>query len=386
EWLHALEALGVSLTRTGDQIVVDSAGVRAFQPPAHALDCGNSGSAMRMLLGVLAGCSFPVELTGDASLSQRPMGRVVDPLRRMGAHIDGREDGRFAPLRVQGGALGGTTFVLPVASAQVKTALLFAGLQATGETTVVEPVLSRDHTERMLRASGTPIASTIDETGAHTVRITGGLEALGPCSLRVPGDPSTAAFFAVAAAIIPGASVTLHHTAINPARLGFLDVLRRMGATVVVTPVGDAHGEPVGVITVTGGPLHATEIGGSEIPNVIDEIPVLAVAAACAAGTTVVRDATEMRVKESDRIATTVELLTRLGARAEATRDGLVVYGGARLTGGVVQSHGDHRIAMSAAIAGLIANGETTVEGWSCVAVSAPQFADDVRALGGALT
>lgn len=381
----ALAALGVALERSGDTVRVRSDGVGAFHVPTGPVDCGNSGSAMRMLLGVLAGCDFSVELVGDASLSQRPMARVVDPLRAMGAHIDGRDDGRYAPLIIRGGALHGIEAVLPVASAQVKTALLFAGIQAADRTTVIEPMLSRDHTERMLRASGISVSSTIAASGAHSVSVNGGIEALQPCSLRVPGDPSTAAFFAVAAAISPGAAVTIANVSVNPARLGFLDVLARMGASVSVVELGEAHGEPYGAVTVTGAPLVATDIGGNEIPNVIDEIPVLAVAAACAVGTTTIRDAAEMRIKESDRIATTVEMLEQFGVRVEARADGLVVHGGTVLNGALINAHGDHRIAMSAAIAATVAAGETAIDGWSCVAVSAPRFAEDLRALGGAL-
>jgi 3-phosphoshikimate 1-carboxyvinyltransferase len=377
---EALRALGVTVVEspTGT-VVLESPGLDSFTAPAHDLDCGNSGSAMRMLLGILAGRPFQSTLTGDASLSQRPMARVVEPLRAMGAQITGRDDGRYAPLTVMGASLTGNRFELPVASAQVKTALVFAGLQATGETVIIEPIATRDHTERMLQAAGVDV--TVD-AATRAVRVGAGSRRPLPFVMTVPGDPSSAAFFAVAAAMTPGASITLRNVSTNPSRTGYLAVLEQMGATVEIRDKGTMLGEPYGDVTVTGGALHGVDIGGTQIPNVIDEIPVLAVAAAVADGVTLVRDAGEMRVKESDRIATTVAMLEALGADVVARDDGLEIRGPAALRGGVVESHGDHRIAMAGAIGALVATGETVIKDWSCIAVSSPEFGADLSALG----
>jgi len=377
---EALRALGVTVVEspTGT-VVLESPGLDSFTAPEHDLDCGNSGSAMRMLLGILAGRPFPSTLTGDASLSQRPMARVVEPLRAMGARIDGRDDGRYAPLTVMGAPLTGNRFELPVASAQVKTALIFAGLQATGETVIIEPIATRDHTERMLQAAGVDV--TVD-AAPRAVRVGAGSRRPLPFFMTVPGDPSSAAFFAVAAAMTPGAAITLRNVSTNPSRTGYLAVLEQMGATVEIRDRGSMLGEPYGDVTVTGGALHGVDIGGTQIPNVIDEIPVLAVAAAVADGMTVVRDAGEMRVKESDRIATTVAMLEALGADVVARDDGLEIHGPVALRGGVVESHGDHRIAMAGAIGALVATGETVIKDWSCIAVSSPEFGADLAALG----
>jgi 3-phosphoshikimate 1-carboxyvinyltransferase len=374
----ALGQLGVSVT-DGDApgaVGVEGNGVDAFTEPGDAIDCGNSGTAMRLLAGLLAGRPFPATLTGDESLVERPMARVVEPLRAMGAHVDGRAGGTLPPLTVRGGDLAGCVHHLGVASAQVKTALLLAGLQARGTTEVVEPAPSRDHTERMLTALGAPV-TRIDE---RTVRVTAG--APSPFEFDVPGDPSSAAFWVVAATVTPGSEIVVEGVALNPARIGFVDVLVRMGASIEVMHTGDRLGEPVGELRVTSAPLHATTVEGAEIPFVIDEIPVLAVAAACAEGVTEFRDASELRVKETDRIATVGELLTRLGVGTESGDDRLVVRGG-RLQPGDVDSHGDHRIAMAAAVAALAIAGETRVQGWRSVATSYPEFADDLASLTG---
>jgi 3-phosphoshikimate 1-carboxyvinyltransferase len=373
----ALDQLGVDVaTDATGALAVGGKGVDAFREPDAAIDCGNSGTAMRLLAGLLAGRPFRTTLTGDESLLERPMARVVEPLRAMGAHLDGRAGGTLPPLTVHGGDLVGCVHHLSVASAQVKTALLLAGLQATGTTEVVEPAPSRDHTERMLTALGAPIAR-VDE---RAVRVTAG--APSPFEFAVPGDPSSAAFWAVAATITPGSELVIEDVALNPSRIAFVDVLLRMGAAVEVVTTDERLGEPVGELRVTSAALRGTIVEGAEVPGVIDEIPVLAVAAASADGVTEFRDAAELRVKESDRIATVTELLTRLGAAVEQGDDHLVVRGGG-LHPGDVDSHGDHRIAMAGAVAAGAIHGETRVRGWRAVATSYPEFVADLATLTG---
>lgn len=390
--LAALGQLGVVTTATtaattddadddggdgGDgAVTIDGRGVDALSEPGGIVDCGNSGTSIRLLTGLLAGRPFLSILSGDESLVERPMARVVEPLRAMGAQLDGRAHATRPPLVVRGGDLVGCTHHLAVASAQVKTALLLAGLQATGTTDVVEPAPSRDHTERMLGALGAPI-TRLDE---RAVRATAGAPA--PFEFAVPGDPSSAAFWVVAATISPGSELVLEDVALNPTRLAFVDVLVRMGAAIELVTTGERLGEPVGELRVTSAPLHGTTVEGAEIPWLIDEIPVLAVAAACAEGITEFRDAAELRVKESDRIATVGELLTRLGVGTEQGDDRLVVRGG-RLTPGEVDSYGDHRIAMSAAVAAVAIAGDTRVRGWRSVSTSYPEFTKDLAALTG---
>jgi len=372
----ALGQLGVAITDGGDGLLVEGRGVDAFSEPGDVVDCGNSGTSMRLLTGVLAGRPFLSVLDGDESLRARPMARVLEPLRTMGARLDGRAGGTRAPIVVRGGDLVGCAHELAVASAQVKTALLLAGLQATGTTEVVEPAPSRDHTERMLAALGAPVT----RVDARTVRTTAG--APSPFEFTVPGDPSSAAFWVVAATITPGSELVVEDVALNPSRIAFVDVLVRMGASIEVAATGERLGEPVGELRVRSASLHGTTVEGGEIPGVIDEIPILAVAAACAEGLTEFRDAAELRVKESDRIATVGELLTRLGVGAEQGDDRLVVRGG-RLQPGRVDSHGDHRIAMAGAVAAGAIEGETRVRGWRAVATSYPEFTTDLAALTG---
>ena len=325
---------------------------------------------MRVLSGVLAGRPFLSILSGDASLNQRPMRRVVEPLRAMGAHVDGRADGEYAPLTIRGGALVGRRHDLAVASAQVKSALMMAGLQASGGTEIVSPVPSRDHSERMLAALGVEV-----EVDGCVVRVRAG--APGRFDLEVPGDPSSAAFFVAAALITPGSDLTIESVAINPTRLGFVDVLRRMGGDIDVQTVDERCGEPVGNIRVRASALTATTIAGDEVPNVQDEVPALAVAAAFADGVTEVRDAAELSLKESNRIASLAQMLTGLGLAVETRPDGLVIRGG-RPQAARLASLGDHRIAMAAAVAANAVDGESTVTGWPAVASSYPGFADDL--------
>jgi len=371
----ALEALGVAI-RGSESVTVNGGGLAAWREPEQPIDCANSGTTMRVLAGALAGRRFLSVLTGDASLRQRPMRRVTDPLRAMGAHVDGRDDGAFAPLVIRGGDLRGVRHELPVPSAQVKSALVLAGLQAEGTTEVVSHAPSRDHTERMLAALGVPI-----EVEPCHVKVRAG--APEPFTLDVPGDPSSAAFFVVAASITPGSDLTIEGLAVNPTRLAFVDALRRMGADIEIEAAGERCGEPVGDLRVRAAALHATTIGGDEIPNLQDEIPALAVAAAFAEGVTEVRDAAELAVKESNRIGALHQELSELGLAVEARSDGLVIRGG-EPRAALLKSHGDHRIAMAAAVAANAIDGESTVRGWQAVSVSYPGFADDLAQVTGA--
>lgn len=365
-----IEGLGVRTRERGDELRVSGGGWDALREPEQVIDCGNSGTTLRVGLGLFAGRPFHSVLGGDDSLGRRPMLRVVEPLRAMGATIDGREGGQRAPLAVRGGELVGTTHELTVASAQVKTALLLAGLQASGETAVVSPARSRDHTERMLAALNAPIHEQ-DET----VRIrASGLPAF---EFDVPGDPSSAAFFVVAALVTPGSELAVEHVSLNPTRVAFLDVLARMGASIDTEQTGESLGEPFGVIRVTSSPLTGTVIEGNEVPLVIDEIPVLAVAAAFAEGITEVRDAEELAVKESNRIGAVEQELSQLGVGVEARRDGLRVQGG-RPEANRFKSHGDHRVAMAMAVAANACAGESQILGWRAVEISYPDFDGDL--------
>ncbi|HYU38402.1 MAG TPA: 3-phosphoshikimate 1-carboxyvinyltransferase [Acidimicrobiia bacterium] len=376
----ALERLGVRLrvSESADAgsgaVNVQSTGVSGLREPDGVIDCGNSGTTMRTLSGLGAGRPFLTVLTGDASLLSRPMGRVVHPLRALGARVDGRADGELAPLVIRGGNLTGRRCELDVATAQVKTALVLAGLQADGITEVVEPAPSRDHTERMLAAVGAPVTRVDD----RITRVERG--APDPFELDVPGDPSSAALFAVAACITPDSEIVIEDLCLNPSRLGFVEVLRRMGARIHAEQTEERLGEPVGRLVVEASALAGTPIAPDE--GMIDEIPILAVAAAFADGVTEIRGLAELRVKESDRINTIQQELTQMGVDVEAHRDALTIRGGApRPT--LFKSHGDHRIALAAAVAANAMAGESIVRGWHAVAVSYPRFTDDLRVLAG---
>ena len=359
-----LRGLGVQIDRIGGPARVRGGGWRSFHRPQGPLDCANSGTTMRLLSATL---------DGDASLRRRPMARVIDPLRTMGARIESR-DGR-APLTVTGARLQGRRHVLAVASAQVKSALLLAGLSASGPTTVVEPMPTRDHTERLLRAMGTDVAATVDG-----VVIRPSHQPLRPIDLLVPGDFSSAAFWMAAAALRPGWSVTIRGVGLNPSRTAFLRLLQSMGTEIRVD--ADESGiEPAGSVTVTGRPLRAITIGAADVAAAIDEIPALLSVATQAAGTTVIEGAAELRVKESDRLATMAEGLHRMGAVIDERADGVSIQGGASLHSATVESQGDHRIAMALAVAGLVASGPTTIEDADCVAVSYPDFFADLQEL-----
>lgn len=354
--------------------VVHGVGIDGLRAPDGPLDCGNAGTGMRLLAGLLAGQAFATTLVGDASLSKRPMRRVTVPLARMGARIDTGEGG-VPPLRIHGGsALHGIDIDTEVASAQVKSALLLAGLYARGATTVREPHPTRDYTERMLQALGWPI-----EFSPGYARLEGG-HRLRARDIVVPADFSSAAFFLVAASLVPGSELCLRRVGVNPRRTGLLHVLRLMGADIVEYPAGEQGGEPVSDLVVRHAPLRGIEVPEEHVADMIDEFPVLFVAAACARGTTVVRGAAELRVKESDRIATMAAGLRTLGASIDERPDGAVIQGDAHLGGGAVQSHGDHRIAMSFAVAAQLAQGEVRIGDVANVATSFPGF--DTLAVG----
>jgi 3-phosphoshikimate 1-carboxyvinyltransferase len=368
-----LRSLGVNILRTGGPAQVRGGGWRTFTPPHGPLDCANSGTTMRLMLGVLSGSWVSAILDGDASLRRRPMARVIEPLRTMGARIQSR-DGR-APLTVTGARLQGRRHVLSVPSAQVKSALLLAGLSASGPTSVVEPVATRDHTERLLRAMGTDV-----HVAAGVVEIRPSHQPLRPIDLAVPGDFSSAAFWMAAAALRPGWSVTIREVGLNPSRTAFLRLLESMGAEIQVD-ADNADIEPLGSVTVTGRPLRAVTIGAADVAAAIDEIPALLSVATQAEGTTIIEGAAELRVKESDRLATMSEGLRRMGAIVDERPDGVSIHGQASLRGASVDSHGDHRIAMALAVAGLVASGPTTIEDADSVAVSYPDFFTDLQEL-----
>ncbi len=371
----ALRSMGVEITE-GDIVTVKGAGLYGLTAPTENLWVGNSGTTTRLLLGILAGQPFTAYLSGDDSLNKRPMDRVAIPLRRMGAQVTGAGDRCTPPIIITGGNLQAIDYTSPVASAQVKSAVLLAGLFAKGTTSVTEPAQSRDHTERMLRGFGVDVA-----VDGLTVSVTGGQRLKGG-TVRVPGDISSAAFFLVAGAIIPGAMVKVCKVGINPTRSGIIDVLQAMGADMKFENTRDESGEPVADITVRHSQLNGTRIDGAIIPRLIDELPVLAVAATFANGTTVIADAAELRVKESDRIVTVAKFLRDMGADVQEKPDGMVITGGNELQGTVVNSNGDHRIAMSAAVAAIAAGVTNEITGAETVQTSFPNFTDLMRSLG----
>lgn len=375
--LGAFRAMGVTARGPRDGgLEIRGAGLHGLCAPAAPLDMGNSGTAMRLMAGLLAGQAFDSELVGDASLSRRPMARVIEPLRAMGACVEGGDGGR-PPLRITGGQrLRGIDYRMPVASAQVKSALLLAGLYASGATAVTEPAPTRDHTERMLGAFGRPVTRE-----AGTVRLLESGGALSACPVDVPADISSAAFFLVGASIAPGSELRLTGVGVNPTRTGIIDVLRRMGADIRIDQPRESGGEPVADLVVRHAPLRGIEIPPALVPLSIDEFPAIMVAAACAEGETVLSGAGELRVKESDRIAAIAGGLAALGVSVEERADGLRVRGG-RVSGGVVDSFGDHRIAMAFAIAALRAEGPVTVMDTRNVATSFPGFPALARRAG----
>jgi 3-phosphoshikimate 1-carboxyvinyltransferase len=374
--LRAFRSMGVRIDGPqAGRVTVHGVGMHGLKPPADALDLGNSGTSMRLMTGLMAGQGVPVTLVGDASLSSRPMQRIIEPLSRMGARIDSADNGT-APLRLQPSkGLRGIEYVMPVASAQVKSSLLLAGLYADGETCVTEPAPTRDHTERMLEGFGYAV-----RRAGRRVCVTGG-GTLRSCDIDVPADISSAAFFLVGASIAEGSDLTLEHVGINPTRDGVIQILRAMGADISIENRREVGGEPVADLRVRSAPLRGIRIPEHLVPLAIDEFPVLFVAAACAEGETVLTGAEELRVKESDRIQVMADGLVALGIDARPTRDGIVVRGG-RIGGGEVESHGDHRIAMAFTIAALRANGRILINDCANVNTSFPGFAELAAGVG----
>lgn len=372
--LDCLRALGVELAQlNATTLLVRGHGLRSLREPSNILFCQGSGTTMRLLAGLCAGQNFVSILDGTPALQRRPMARVIEPLSAMGATILARANNQLPPLAIRGGNLHGIAYTLNVASAQVKSAILLAGLFADSPTTVREPSLSRDHTERMLQACGVEL-----QMADGALRIPPIVEFQIPNStFQIPGDFSSAAFFIVAALLVPQSELCLANVGVNPTRTGLLDALTHMGARIVIENERIINGEPVGDVIVSAcDALHGIEIGGELIPRMIDEFPILAIAATQAHGETMVREAHELRVKESDRIAALAHELRALGAQIEERADGFVIAGPTPLHGARVSAHHDHRLAMALAIAGLIARGETVIEGWDCVADSFPNFAE----------
>ena len=373
--LHTLEAfrkLGVSIEKEDTSIIIQSDGIDAFKEPTEPIYFGNSGTSARLMIGLLAGLPL---LYGDPHLTKRPMDRVIIPLKQMGLKIEGRENGSLLPLAIRGTELTGITYTLPVKSAQVKSAILLAGLLANGKTKVIEIGPSRDHTERMLKAFGANI-----EVNDNEITITN-QSALKATDIHVPGDISSAAFWLVAAAIVPNSLLTIRNVGLNPTRTGMIDVLQAMGADLLIENERVMGGEKLGDITVTQTKLNGTTIEGDIIPRLIDEIPIIALLATQAEGKTTIRNAEELRVKETDRIEAVVDVLSSLGADIESMEDGMVINGKTSLTGGHVKSYSDHRIAMMAIIASLIAKEDVTLDDTSSIAVSYPNFLDDLNKL-----
>lgn len=375
--IACLQRWGVEFERDGDALIVRSPGLDRFNASLDLLDCGNSGTTMRLLAGIGATLPFASTLDGDESLRKRPMDRVLEPLAEMGAITKGRDSGRYAPITVAGrdGGLFPFRGKMPVASGQLKSALIFAALRAGGESEIEEVGPSRDHTERMLRAMGADI-----ETSGAMINVRPGAP-LRPRDLQVPGDISAAAFWIVAAAIVPDSELTLPAVGINPTRAGVIDALRAMGSDITLEHEREVSGEPVADIRVRNAPLRGIQADGDLVVRALDEWPVIAVAAAVAEGPTEIRDAEELRVKESDRIAATAAMLRALGAEVEERPDGMRIAGGAALRSGAVDSRGDHRIAMAAAVASMIAEGETELRGAESVAISYPEFWRDLERL-----
>ncbi len=377
-----MRALGVNIERetasenAGDTLVVHGAGANGLREADDVLDAGNSGTTMRLMSGILAGQDFKSTMTGDQSLQSRPMGRIIKPLSMMGAVIRGREDNTLAPLDFDGGSLKGINYDLPVASAQLKSAILLAGLRAEGQTSIAQPEASRDHTERMLTAMGADI--TVDGLNVMV-----GQSDIDCVDVEVPGDISSAAFWIVAGLIHPNAEVVVKRVGINPTRAGVLTALQDMGANIELVHRRDVAGEPVADIVASTSNLRGTELAGSIMPLLMDEVPIIAVAAAMAEDETVIRDAAELRVKETDRISATVDWLVAAGVEAEARDDGMAIVGSGRIAGGTYQSQDDHRIAMALGIAGLVADDPITIVEASCASISYPEFWDELQSVGG---
>lgn len=375
--IEVFEQFGVNIKRDGTNVTVDSNGYEQFTEPKKPLYFGNSGTTARLMFGIIPALPFHSVMYGDPHLTIRPMDRVVNPLRLMGAVIDGREGGSYLPIATRGTTLNSIHYELPVKSAQVKSAVLIAGLFAKGETTVVEKVKTRDHTENMLRAFGADI-----QVNGENIHITNDNK-LSATNVTVPGDISSAAFLLVAAAIVPGSELTLENVGLNETRTGIIDVLEQMNANITISNKRESGGETLGDITIRHCQLKGTTIKGDLIPRLIDEIPIIALLATQAEGKTVIEDAEELRVKETDRIKAVVSNLQALGATIEEQPDGMIVSGESRLTGGSVQSYADHRIAMMNVVASLIADEEVTIDSIESIAISYPNFFEHLEQIQG---
>ncbi|MFC5559657.1 3-phosphoshikimate 1-carboxyvinyltransferase [Ureibacillus thermophilus] len=373
--IDCFRKLGVDIFVDGTNVEINSPGMDGWQEPKEVLYTGNSGTTTRLMLGILAGTNFHSVMTGDASIGKRPMDRVTKPLRQMGALISGREGGKYTPLAIQGTSLKAIDYTMPVASAQVKSAILLAGLKAEGTTIVREKEISRDHTERMLKQFGANI-----EVKDGVISIEGRQELYGT-HIDVPGDISSAAFFLVAGAIVQNSEVVLKNVGINPTRAGIIEVMEQMGANLTINQEKTEAAEPTATITVRTSYLKGTTIEGEIIPRLIDEIPIIALLATQAEGTTIIRDAEELKVKETDRIAAVVTELEKLGADITATDDGMIINGPTSLKGAKLNTYGDHRIGMMAAIASLITDSPVEIDDADCIAVSYPTFFEHLDSL-----
>lgn len=373
--ISCFQKMGVAIKRTGDRVVIQGNGLRGLKQPDGILDCGNSGTTTRLISGILAAQDFSVTLTGDASIQKRPMKRIMDPLSLMGADIRSVHNNGCAPLAITGTSLHGIHYPSPVASAQVKSAILLAGLYADSETRVTEPYVSRNHTELMLSCFGADVHTE------HTTAVIQPAKELYGTRILVPGDISSAAFFIAAGLMIPNSELLIQNVGINPTRDGILHVCRDMGASITLMNPKSGDGEPVADILVKTSSLHGAVVGGAIIPTLIDELPMIAAMACLAEGDTVIKDAAELKVKESNRIDVMVRNLTAMGADVEETADGMIIHGGKPLHGAVIDSKLDHRIAMTFAIAGCCAEGETEILGAECVDISYPAFYQDLNRL-----
>lgn len=373
--ISCFQKMGVRIENQNDVVLVHGNGLYGLKKPDGILDCGNSGTTTRIITGILAPQSFDVTLTGDESIQKRPMKRIVDPLTQMGANIKSIQGNGCAPLQITGRPLNGIHYQSSVASAQVKSAILLAGLYADGDTCVTEPYVSRNHTEIMLRYFG----ANVQTTGTTTV--------IKPASglygnkVNVPGDISSAAFFIAAGIMVPGSEILIKHVGINPTRDGILHVCKDMGADITLLNKHSKDGEPTADLFVRSCSLHGTVIEGAAIPTLIDELPIIAAMACLADGNTIIRDAAELKVKESNRLALMVQHLTAMGADIEETEDGMIIHGGKPLHGTVINSNQDHRIAMTFAVMGLCADGETEISEAECANISYPQFYHDLKSL-----
>ncbi len=373
--ISCFQKMGVDIENLGDRVIVHGNGLHGLTAPSVDLDCGNSGTTTRLISGILAAQNFSVTLTGDPSIQTRPMNRIIQPLTQMGADIASIRGTGCAPLRIQGKPLRGITYKSPVASAQVKSAILLAGLYADGETRVIEPAVSRNHTELMLQSFGADVHTE------DTTAVIQPAEQLFGTKLSVPGDISSAAFFLAAGLMVPGSEILLKQVGINPTRDGILHVCQRMGGNITLLNLKMEGGESTADILVRSSSLHGTTIEGDIIPTLIDELPVIAAMACVAEGETIIKDAAELKVKESNRIWVMTENLTAMGADVTETEDGMIIRGGKPLHGAVVDSHLDHRIAMSFAVAALCADGVTQIKGGECVNISYPEFYQDLERL-----